>query len=276
MIQRTLELQYDQLVIGSDLSALSYCYINKCPTIFLTVDRPYEYNEKGIWEEDIALWNDMAYMLSNDKYIPFSDKIISIRLENEKQLKIITKFGLSATVNFKKLIISNDKNIEGLPPPISKTNYDNWVIDWFDVNVGVLHDLWFIDDKENDFVKKIYFYISQRFYKNVTKKDLLSVSKITDQNLNSDDYNHNIARIKTIKMMIDAGIKGRWDKINENYVKPRLTSVKRDIYPLGKNIYNNLPNNISILYEQHNNILLNADYDEKWHKLVESRYLWNK
>jgi hypothetical protein len=276
MIQRTLELQYDQLVIGSDLSALSYCYVNKCPAVFLTIDRPYEYNEKGIWDEDIALWNDMAYLLSNSKYIPFSDKIVSIRLENDNQLKVITKYNLVATISFQNLIISNDKNIEGLPPPISKTNHDNWVIDWFNVNIGAKHDLDFIDDNESDFVKKIYFYITRRYQYNIDRKDLVCVSKINDENLLKDEYNQNICRLKTIKMMQQAGIKGKWDKTNNMFVKPRLTSIKRDIHPFGKNIYNNLPSSISMLYNSHKDILLDAQYDEKWANLVEGRYVWKK
>lgn len=276
MIQRTLELQYDQLVIGSDLSALSYCYINKCPAIFLSVDKPYEYNEKANWQEDIALWNDMAYLLSNSKYIPFSDKITSIRLENENQLKVITKYNLVTTINFDKLIISNDKNIEGLPLPTSKTNNDNWVIDWFNINIGAKHDLDFIEDKGNDLVNKVYFYQSRRKPYITDNKDLVSVSKISDDNLYKDEYNQNICRLKTIKMMQQAGIKGNWDKANNMFVKPRLTSTRRDIYPLGKNIYTNLPTNISILYNDHNDILLDAQYDQKWANLVESRYLWKR
>jgi hypothetical protein len=276
MIQRTLELQYDQLVIGSDLSALSYCYINKCPAIFLSVDKPYEYNEKANWQEDIALWNDMAYLLSNSKYIPFSDKITSIRLENENQLKVITKYNLVTTINFDKLIISNDKNIEGLPLPTSKTNNDNWVIDWFNINIGAKHDLDFIEDKDNYLVNKVYFYQSRRKPYITDNKDLVSVSKISDDNLYKDEYNQNICRLKTIKMMQQAGIKGNWDKANNMFVKPRLTSTRRDIYPLGKNIYTNLPTNISILYNDHNDILLDAQYDQKWANLVESRYLWKR
>lgn len=276
MIQRTLELQYDQLVIGSDLSALSYCYINKCPAIFLSVDKPYEYNEKASWQEDIALWNDMAYLLSNSKYIPFSDKITSIRLENENQLKVITKYNLVTTINFDKLIISNDKNIEGLPLPISKTNNHNWVIDWFNINIGAKHDLDFIEDKDNDLVNKVYFYQSRRKPYITDNKDLVSVSKINDDNLYKDEYDQNICRLKTIKMMQQAGIKGNWDKANNMFVKPRLTSTRRDVYPLGKNIYTDLPTNISILYNDHNHILLDAQYDQKWANLVESRYLWNR
>ena len=181
-----------------------------------------------------------------------------------------------ATISFQNLIISNDKNIEGLPPPISKTNHDNWVIDWFNVNIGAKHDLDFIDDNESDFVKKIYFYITRRYQYNIDRKDLVCVSKINDENLLKDEYNQNICRLKTIKMMQQAGIKGKWDKTNNMFVKPRLTSIKRDIHPFGKNIYNNLPSSISMLYNSHKDILLDAQYDEKWANLVEGRYVWKK
>ena len=89
MIQRTLELHYDQLVIGSDLSALSYCYINKCPAVYLTVDKPEKYGPSANWEEDMALWCDLAYLLSSDKYVPFSDKIVSLRIEKFFLLPVV-------------------------------------------------------------------------------------------------------------------------------------------------------------------------------------------
>ena len=41
-------------------------------------------------------------------------------------------------------------------------------------------------------------------------------------------------------------------------------------------MYTGLPYNISMLYNDHNSILLDAQYDQNWANLVESRYLWNK
>jgi len=275
-MQRTLELEYDKLVIGSDLSALSYSYINKCPIIFLSVDKPYSYNENNNWTDLLTLWNDLAYLLSNDKYIPFSDKIVSIRLDDEKKIKIVTKQSLVATINYEKLIIANDSGLEGMPTPDKKTSYNNWVIDWLNATIGSVHNIDTIDNSNEDFVKKIYFYPSKRLYRNLIKKDLLCVSNINDFDLKKDEFDQSMVRLKILKMMNSYGIKGKWDKSQNRFIKPRIFSVKRDIYPLGKNIYNSLPNNISILYDSHEQILLNAKYDEKWHKLAKDRYLWNK
>lgn len=248
MIQRTLELSYDRLVIGSDLGALAYCYEHQCPAIYSRVLRPYKYDERENWQRSIAIWDEMAYALSMSQLLPFSDKIVSLRLQEDNILKAVTKYSLVCKIKFNHLVISDDYGVEGLPPPTGKTDDKNWVIDWFDVNRGVLHPLDFIVDEKEDFVKKIYFYPSTRFYKNITKKDLLAVSKISDADLLNNDYDQSIVRLKTIKSMKASGIKGKWDKTNECFLPPKLTPLRRDIYPLGKNIYKDLPSSISMLY----------------------------
>jgi hypothetical protein len=272
MFQRTLDLEYDKLVIGSDLSALSYCYVNKCPAIFLRNCRPYQYNEKENWTEEMSLWDDLAFSLSITKYLPFSDMIVSLRLENDNLLKAITKNGLVTSIRFNNLVISDDYRLEGLPPSIGKTNTDNWVIDWFDVNIGSIHAHDFIIDDDEQFVKKIYFYISKRTFKNNTKKDLVSVSKIKEENLNIFDYSETMARFKILKMMDNVGIKGNWDKTNQRYVKPRIYSTKRNVYALGKNIYNNLPDNIITLHDEYQNILSEKQIDDDYFQFIKKQY----
>lgn len=246
-MQRTLELSYDRLVIGSDLSAFAFCYEHQCPAIYSRVLRPYEYNESQNWDRQIQIWNELAYAIS-ERFLPFSDKIVSLRIEDDHLLKAVTKGGIVCKIKFGEIFISDDYGVEGLPTPTGKTSTDNWVIDWFNVNRGAKHAFDYLVDPHDNFVNKIYFYISKRFYKNATKKDLLTVSKISDEQLHSDEYDQNVARLKTISMMKAAGIKGSWDITNKRYLLIKLTSVKRDIYPLGKNIYTNLPANIKLLY----------------------------
>ena len=164
--------------------------------------------------------------------------------------------------------------VEGLPPSISKTNNENWVIDWFDVNVGSIHPLQFIvdNDPEEQFVKKIYFYISKRMYKNLTKKDLVSVSKISDSDLFSFDYSETMVRFKTVKMMQAAGIKGKWDKTSKYFIKPKLYSTRRDVYSLGKNIYEEMPKNINILYDSYEKILSMPHKEDEYFNFIKKQY----
>jgi hypothetical protein len=276
MIQRILDLEYDKLVVGSDLSALSYCYVNKCPAVYLRNCRPYRYSEKENWQEEIALWNDLAFTLSITNYLPFSDKIISLRLENNKLLKAVTKNGLVINIAFNELIISDDYSLQGLPPSNFKTSNDNWVIDWFNVNIGCIHPHDFIIDENDNFVKKVYFYISKRQYKNATKKDLAGVSKISDDNLKLFDYSETMARFKILKMMNSIGIKGNWDKTNQRYVKPRIYSTHRDVYQLGKNVYEDLPSNIKMLYESYDKILSGIEVENEYFSFIKKRYGINR
>ena len=248
MMPRSLELFYDQLVIGSDLGAFAYCHEHQCPAIYLRMNNPYKYNEKANWERSIPMWNELAFSLSTSNLLPFGDKIVSLRLESDNVLKASTKFSLSCKINFKQLIISDDYQLSGLPPATGKTSNKNWVVDWFDIKRGALHPLDIIEDPSDDFVKRIHFYPSQRFYKNLLKKDLVAVSLIDDADLEEFSHCQSLARFKVVKMMKEAGIKGIWDKSNNRFLVPKVASAKRDIYPLGKNIYKDLPNNISMLY----------------------------
>lgn len=251
---RYLELSFDRLVVGSDLSAFAYCFLHKCPAIYLRVLRPYKYDQYGTYEKDIQLWNDLAFSLTMKSLLPFGDLIVSLRLE-EGNLKAVTKLGTLVNIKFNLLVVSDDYNLEGLPPPTGKTSTLNWIIDWFNVRHGMIHQFDTIEDPEDDFAKKIYFYISKRFYKNATRKDCVVVSRLTDEELASDEYGENIVRLKAAKMMVNAGIKGVWDKTNNRFLPPKLTSVMREIHPHGKNKYSNLPNDVHMLYDSAEDIL---------------------
>ena len=41
-MERTLDLTYDKLIIGADLSALCYSYVNSTPIIYLRHLKPYK------------------------------------------------------------------------------------------------------------------------------------------------------------------------------------------------------------------------------------------
>ena len=262
-MQRTLELSFDRLVIGSDLSAFAYCYVHRCPAIYLRVLAPYRYDRYETYDSDSRLWNDLAFALSTENLLPLADKTVSLRLE-DAAVKAVTKFGVVVTIKYNQLIISDDYGLEGLTFPSGKTSNYNWVIDWFNIKHGGIHSVNQITDYESDFVKKIYFYISDRTYINKTKKDCVAVSLITDEQLAGDDYDSNIARLKTIKMMKNNGVKGVWDKTNNYFVSPKLTSVRRDVYSLGKNTYTDLPKNIVMLYDDADTILKTPRDNTHW------------
>lgn len=256
MFQRTLDLYHKQLVIGSDLSALSYAYMNKSTLVYKNLLKPYKYNKEENWIEEKALWNKLAFLLTQGNYLPFNTNIESFRLEENNLLKVFTKSNLIVNIHFDNLVISDDNGIIGLPPVEARTNNDFWVVDYFNVPCGCNHDIDFLFGNDN-FIKKIYFYKSKRTFANDVK-DIVAVSLMNGEEISSPDYSQAIARLKIIKMMKKAGIKGRpngFYKEKQCYRPIYIESNKRTVYPLGKNIYKDLPININILYDDYRNIL---------------------
>ncbi len=239
---RTLELAYDKLIIGSDLSALSYSYVNKIPIFWLRKNKPHMFSPHA------SLYNDILLILSMNGSIPIGDNLYSLRLEDNK-LRGTTKNNLVIDIQFNELIISDDYKLEGLSYlPISKTSSKYEVLDWFEINSGTINDLKLITG-EDEFVKNIHFYKSDRFSFYADKKDCCSISVIEEESLNKFEFSQTYSSFKTKKMMSDYGIKGRYDKTANSHKLIKLTSIKREIFELGKNVYSDLPDNIKILYD---------------------------
>lgn len=252
MIQRTLEMQFDKLIIGADLDALRFAYANKIPFIYSKKKEPLFYDLDGYCKTYNRHQEILAYA-SLRNLNPFSTLVQAIRVQDDNTLKVATTGNFSVIVNFNKLYISDDRDIEGLPPVTHKWNNKNLVIDHTDVNSGLYHDY---DEltTDDDLVKKIFFRLSTRFKYKFTdinkdnKKDCIVISLIETENLDLLEYSQVATRLKTAKVMKAAGIKGRWDKTNERFKLIKLTSRKREIYPLWKNLYNDLPKNMEVIY----------------------------
>jgi len=273
MDQRTLELEYDKLVIGSDLSALSYAYVSKIPLIYLKLSKPFKYDEEDEWKQKRELWNKLCFLLSINKFIPLSNKIINLRIE-ENEIKCITKDSLLVIIKFNQLYIFDDHKLEGLPNPIGKTNNYLHVLDYFNVSMGCNHEYNYLVDSD-EFVKKIIFYKSKRIPKtfiNNKTKDCISISKIKDTDILLDEYSQNYARLKTKKMMSDAGIKGVYDKKDNYYRKIQIESDSRKIYELGKNIYSNVSDNIKFIYDDYKTILSQELIQDEYMDYIKNIY----
>jgi hypothetical protein len=230
-MQRTLELHYDKLVIGADLGALFFAINNNCPILFITLKRPNQFSE------DLKQYNNLLFKLASKDLIPFSNLVHSIRLE-DNNLKVVTKNNLVITVTYNNLIISDDYKIEGMPIITGKTSTSNLVIDYIDIisGNGETKD---INTEEG----KLIFYKS-----NTNGIDLAYMSYIDDKDLERFEYSEAASRLKCLKIMKENRFKGRYDKTNDHYKPVIIRSQNRAIYPLGKNIYTDLPKNVEILY----------------------------
>ena len=247
MIERTLDVTYDKLIIGSTLSALFYSYNNNIPFIWIRQNKPKLYIDRS-YKENIVIYENLFFLLSLAGLTPFGNFIYSIRLE-EELLKLTTTNGLVIKIYYNNLYIFDDHKLEGLPPPKPKTYTENIVLDWFDINSGNSHNI----DKiitQDKFLKEANFYTSNRFvFQTYSKKDCCCVSYITDSELEQFEFSQTYCGFKLKKLMKDNGIKGRFDKTNNTHKLVQISHNKREIIPVAKNIYEDFNTKISFKNE---------------------------
>ena len=154
--------EFDEVVIGSSLEALSYSYFSGLPLIINDDKKPhfFEFFEKDsclkkysiksaeyelisstgnklVGTSKLEVWERLAFYLSMCGLIPASDKVFSTRIENNDLLKIATKNSRVARFKFNKLRIFDTENVLGLTTQKEVDKFK--VIDWINVRSGMIH-----------------------------------------------------------------------------------------------------------------------------------------
>jgi len=230
-------MELKTLVIGGNLKALLYSFINDFPLIYCHPKLPSKIeSDIFLYREFEAseLWKNLYFLLSLQGNILFADKIDNLRIE-EPLLKVFTKRARLYEVNFERLIIFDDDHLTGIPPELAipaKEIYE--VRDWINVRSGMKHDHDRINDT-TDFVNHILFYPSQRVEGNHHFKDVVAVSYLTKEMIDLFEYSDINARFKTFYMMKKARIKGArngrdmLDKNRYKYYSIKIENDRREI-----------------------------------------------
>jgi hypothetical protein len=241
MMERTLDISYDRIIVGISLSALSFALENDIPLIFLRKNKPTIYNS-NLDNSNIKEYDRLCYELCMRSRILFSGQLFSIRIDEDNTLAVTTNSNILIRIKYNKLYIADDYKLEGLPIVIGKTSDDNLVTDFFNVLSGKNENITELPIKDN-MIKSIIFY--RKSDRDI--RDCYCISYIKDKNLEKFEYSQSYARLKINNLMIENGFKGRWDSRNNMFKKVIIQSAERIITPLGKNIYEDLPENIILI-----------------------------
>lgn len=257
----------DELVIGNSLEAVSYAFLNHKILVFngehklkffdffepevdlqkygIGLDK-YELNtNKGtrlVGSSKLETWERLVFSLSLSGLLPVHDLVSFVRVEDEDILKVVTKNSRMIKFKFNKLRIFDDENVNGLGPSKFEDKYK--VVDWINVRAGMKHEYDYFQT-EDDFVKEVYFYPSQRSGggENDERKDLVSISYLNKEQLESFNYSDTYVKFKVKGLMEKNGIRGpkngrRHDDPNKHaYHSIKVEPYKREIIKLEKPIY---------------------------------------
>lgn len=233
---------FQELNLGGSLSALLHSYVTETPLLIDEPEMPFVLDDvPNHWDLEFLgfssqlpikktqVWDRVSFLLSMGGFVLFPNNIQNIRQE--------TKGFTISTIGNKRVEIKYDKlNVfEG-----DKTN-NCWIYDWFDVRSGCMHEHNTIVDYNDDFVNELIFHPSRR--KDVPKrfKDVVAISYLPTHEINNVNYSEGIARLKTLSMMKEAGIRGTKNGYNkkgqQQYYALKIEHSHREIKEDKKTTY---------------------------------------
>ena len=259
---RIREFNHESVVVGANLSALLYSYYTGAPVVYIHPRTPFrfdyfepEYDLDNIVQqpeprelvslepakqlvglEKEILWERLFFVLSLSGQIPFADKVNSLRI-GDKELKVLGK--RAHEIDFKELRIFDDRGIQGIPCKITQEEKKYRVYDWISVHSCATHRFDYLDGLPSSVIEKIVFYPSDRIDGNHNKKDLVCISEMIESQLNDYQYSNTYIRFEVLKMMKDAGMKGRRNGRDQRnperflYYAIKIKNAERQIEPLG-------------------------------------------
>jgi hypothetical protein len=204
------EYRFDKLNVGGSIECLLHSFINDEQVLLLNPIYPFELAEMP-FQEDLKflgydsnrsikkseMWDRLAFLLSMSGQIVFPNIVKTFR-SDKNRFVLVTEFN-------KRIVIVADEVVawEDI-----MDDYVN-VYDWFHVRSGNNHSFSKIEDHKHNFIHTLHFYPSTRIGANGNKKDLCAESRLTTKEVLEPDFSEGIARLKSLKMMKDKGIRGQ-------------------------------------------------------------------
>ena len=250
-------LEYDNVVLGSSLSAILFAAQNLFPVVFSDLRKPFRFDyfeptidlsflnlppgrgPKSLTTLDgqIAVglakylaWERLRFLLAMKGHVPLSNLCCSIRAF-DNTINCYNEYSKIAEIRFNNCYYFGDDNVQGLSEQKVLDNYEYICYDWIAFNKGGKHDIDFIETND-DFVKRVWFYSSDRIDGNTAVKDACILSILTEEQAQDFDYSETMAKFKLISEMELRGMKGQFNGYGPNgnpkYYKFRTTHTSRD------------------------------------------------
>ena len=204
------EYHFDKVNFGGSLECLLHSFLNDEQVLLIERLYPFELetfeyteeikflgydNKRKVYKSE--MWDRLTFLMSMTGQIIMPNIVVTNRMDKNR-VTLITEHNKRISVTFD----------EGVA--FEEVDYDNVsVYDWFHVRSGNNHQYNIIEDSQYDFVHTLHFYRPNRVGSNSMKKDVCAVSNMPKKELLSPHCTEGMARLKTLKMMKNAGIRGQ-------------------------------------------------------------------
>jgi len=229
------KLYFDKVVVGGSLTAVMYAYKNNLPIIVDIPHIPFQLDlcpehwdlsfigfSNKLHHRKSQVWDRLLFILSMAGLVIFPNNIQTFRLEDDKMVII--------TLDNKKIEVAYNEMIE-----FDKEKTDEIVLyDWFAVRSGARHQFNALADPTSEFCHTLLFHPSTRKSTRTDMKDVCSLSTISENEIDDPYYSETYARLKTLRMMKDAGIRGQSNGYNKKglqlHYAVKIEHMYREIY----------------------------------------------
>jgi hypothetical protein len=225
-------IQHDRINIGRTPSCLLFSWRTQTPCILsssLIYHRcdpqlqGFDFSEFNATNE-VEMVTNLSFIMAFTGLLLHPSNVQSLRVEDE--INLITKNNRKVVYDAEPFYF--DKKQEKL--------FD--VYDEFYWRRGTAHDVDTLTSRER-FCRRIDFYPSRRRAVRPRTKDLTVASIMTEEQLLSPDYGNGVVRIKALRMMDKAGLKGQLGMVKngkEYYKRIKMDFNTRDVIPRFKQV----------------------------------------
>ncbi len=228
-----LDLYYDKINVGKTITCLLHSFRTETPCVLLEPSPPfnldirydnYDFSWLGIDSpKPLQIWDRLCFLLSMSGILLFPNNVLNYRRE-EGTLVIVSNHNKRINVHYEKINVFDEQ----------ETGW-SYVYDYYDWKSGGQHKFDEINDTDENFIKSIKFYSSERDMVGSHIKDLVGVSYLSEEELSSMETSHVYSRLKILQMLRTNGILGNvvgyGPTGRAKYRKPVIEFRKRIIKP---------------------------------------------
>tara|TARA_B100000287_G_scaffold404371_1_gene426997 strand:- start:1145 stop:2026 length:882 start_codon:yes stop_codon:yes gene_type:complete len=249
--------QYDEIILGSSLSALLHAFRDNLPVFFTAPRIPFRFDylnpdtntallklhgqplkslttpngENQIGTPKHLLWERLMFILCLDGKVPLSNLCHNIRYDGERVV-CSNEYSKIMEFEFQKCYYYGDEKSLGFVKEKPLALEEFLCYDYIAFNKGGKHLTDYIKT-EDEWVSEIWFYPSDRIDGNTLVKDACALSHLTHEKLNNFDYSETMTRFKLIAEMENRGMKGLFNGYTKNgnpkHYKFRTSHIRRVI-----------------------------------------------
>lgn len=194
-------LEYDTIILGGTLEALIHSYVEGIPLIMVNPQIPFYRDVDPLDSNKAKIWNKLSFYLSYAGLNPIGQKAASYRFDEDNIITIFGKTAYKIEVKYKNIIRYDQVQ------PTEKLR----VLDYIKLENIQISDINTINqiNTGDDFINSFYTMIDHKI------SHIASISLLSQEQLNTEQYSEVYARLKTVDILQSHGIVGRIEKLKK-------------------------------------------------------------